>query len=348
MGSFSANSTPALGRPLNRPTALVRPRLICLLWRSAGATPHAAVGHERGEPWSRHRAGRSSSANSRPTASASSSEARGQANGATTSALILKIPHRPVASVQVGQRILQVGQLQLFDHTLNQLGVANRGRSGQPAGRAGAAPPEHRTPWRLSHLQTLERSADGRADLAEPLGQGPVTGGKDMDHECAGLLHGFPERRGRVDQAEQACRLALGDQDRGDRQAGPARRMTGGPDGDRCHQPPAQPTGRVATLGRDREGRLHLDADGFLPAGHASIVHRAGLCLDRPRLEAAAYAVAVMGWNDATTATASTSMSRSSRTSRRTSTAVLAGGCWMLTYWSRTSRTTGSWVASTR
>ena len=48
-----------------------------------------------------------------------------------------------------------------------------------------------------------------------------------------------------------------------------------------------------------------------------------------------------MGWNDATTATASTSMSRSSRTSRRTSTAVLAGGCWVLTYWSRTSRTTG-------
>jgi hypothetical protein len=35
-----------------------------------------------------------------------------------------------------------------------------------------------------------------------------------------------------------------------------------------------------------------------------------------------------MGWNDAITATASTSMSRSSWTSRRTSTAVLAGGCW--------------------
>ena len=60
------------------------------------------------------------------------------------------------------------------------------------------------------------------------------------------------------------------------------------------------------------------------------------------------HSVAVMGWNDAIAATASTSMSRSSRTSRRTSTAVLAGGCWVLMYWSRTSRTTGSWVASTR
>jgi uncharacterized protein (DUF362 family) len=53
------------------------------------------------------------------------------------------------------------------------------------------------------------------------------------------------------------------------------------------------------------------------------------------------YAVAVMGWNDAIMAIASTSMSRSSRTSRRTSTAVLAGGCWVLMYRSRTSRTTG-------
>src|SRR5919106_5147099 len=50
----------------------------------------------------------------------------------------------------------------------------------------------------------------------------------------------------------------------------------------------------------------------------------------------------------AITATASTSMSASSRNSRRTSTAVLAGGCRVLTYWSRTSRITGSWVASTR
>jgi len=64
-----------------------------------------------------------------------------------------------------------------------------------------------------------------------------------------------------VDQAEQACRLALGDQDRGDRQAGPARQLSGGPDGDRRHQPTAQPAGRVATLGRDGEGRLHGDAD---------------------------------------------------------------------------------------
>ena len=141
--------------------------------------------------------------------------------------------------------------------------------------------------------------------------KGPVTGGKEVDDECAGLLHGFPERRGRVDQAEQACRLALGDQDRGDRQAGPARRMTGGPDGDRRHQPPAQPTDRVATLGRDREGRLHLDADGFLPVGHTSIVPALPVRYDHP-LRPRAYAVAVMGWNDAITATASTSMSRSS------------------------------------
>src|SRR5215211_7491854 len=326
---------------------LSRPRLICLLWRSAGATPHAAVGHERGEPWSRHRAGRSSSASSRPTASASSSEARGQANGATTSALILKIPHRPVASVQVGQRILQVRQRQLLDHALDQLGVADRGRSGQLAGRAWAAPPEHRTPGRLGHLQALERPSDGWADLAEPLGQGPVTGGQDVDDERAGLLRGLKERRGGVDQAEQACRFALGDQDRGHRQAGPARWAPGGPDGDRCHQPPAQPAGRVATLGWDGEGRLAPDADRFLSGGHASIVP----ALPRePTTHSVptAYAVAVMGWNEAITATASTSMSRSSRTSRRTSTAVLAGGCWVLTYWSRTSRTMGSWVASTR
>jgi hypothetical protein len=48
----------------------------------------------------------------------------------------------------------------------------------------------------------------------------------------------------------------------------------------------------------------------------------------RRRGEPEFYVVAVRGWNDAITATASTSMSRSSRTSRRTSTAVLAGGCW--------------------
>jgi hypothetical protein len=48
--------------------------------------------------------------------------------------------------------------------------------------------------------------------------------------------------------------------------------LAGGPDGHRRHQPTAQPAGRVATLGRDGEGMLHPDVDGFLPAGHASIV----------------------------------------------------------------------------
>jgi hypothetical protein len=54
---------------------------------------------------------------------------------------------------------------------------------------------------------------DRRADLTEPLGQGPVTDGKNVDHKRAGLLHGFPEGGDRVDQAEQACRLPLRDQD---------------------------------------------------------------------------------------------------------------------------------------
>jgi hypothetical protein len=135
--------------------------------------------------------------------------------------VIGEITHRPVASVQVDQRILQVGQLQLLDHALDQLAMADRRRSGQPAGRSRAAPAQDRTPGRLGHLQALERASDGWADLAEPLGQGPVADGQDVDDERAGLLHGLKERRGGVDQAEQACRLALGDQDRGDRQAGP-------------------------------------------------------------------------------------------------------------------------------
>ena len=101
---------------------------------------------------------------------------------------------------------------------------------------------------------------------------------------------------------------------------------------------PGRVAGPPATIGRQR--------------AHASSVnerHR-NRCLGQLRRWCSLdfYAVEVMGWNEAITATASTSMSRSSRTSRRTSTAVLAGGCWVLTYWSRTSRTTGSWVASTR
>ena len=75
-----------------------------------------------------------------------------------------------------------------------------------------------------------------------------------------------------VDQAEQACRLASATRTEETVEAGPARQVAGGPDGDRCHQPPTQPAGRVATLRRDGEGRLQLDADGFPPGGHASKV----------------------------------------------------------------------------
>src|SRR5215207_9749767 len=124
------------------------------------------------------------------------SEARGQANGGRTSTVIGEITYRPVAAVQVGQRILQVGQLQLLDHALDQLAMADRRRSSQPAGRAGAAPTENRTPGRRGHLQALEHASDGWADLAEPLGQGPVAGGQDVDDERAALLRGRKERRG--------------------------------------------------------------------------------------------------------------------------------------------------------
>jgi hypothetical protein len=48
--------------------------------------------------------------------------------------------------MEVGQGILQVGQLQLLDHALDQLGVAGRRRSGQAAGRAGAGSAQDRTP----------------------------------------------------------------------------------------------------------------------------------------------------------------------------------------------------------
>jgi hypothetical protein len=37
-----------------------------------------------------------------------------------------EITHRPVAAMQAGQRVLQVGQLQLLDHALDQLGLADR------------------------------------------------------------------------------------------------------------------------------------------------------------------------------------------------------------------------------
>jgi hypothetical protein len=185
------------------------------------------------------------------------------------------------------------------------------------------------------------------ADLAEPLSQGPVTGGKDVDHQRAGLPRGFPERRGRVDQAEQAGRLALDTRTEETVRPAPPRGCPAVPDGDRRHQPPAQPAGRVTPLGRDGNGRLHLDADGFLPGRYASIVPPS-LLVSTACSKPASYPMPDMGWNEAITATASTSMSRSSRISRRTSTTVLAGGCWMFTYRSRTSRTTGSWVASTR
>ena len=69
------------------------------------------------------------------------------------SAVVGEIPHRPVASMQIGEGILKVGQLQLLDHTLDQLGVADRRRSGQAAGRAWTAPPKHRSPGRLGHLR---------------------------------------------------------------------------------------------------------------------------------------------------------------------------------------------------
>ena len=85
--------------------------------------------------------------------------------------------------MQVGQRILQVGQLQLLDHALDQLGVASRRRPGQAAGRSWAGPTQHRTSGRLGRLEALERASDG-GDLAEPLGQVPVAGGKDMDDDA--------------------------------------------------------------------------------------------------------------------------------------------------------------------
>ena len=92
-----------------------------------------------------------------------------------------------------------------------------------------------------------------------------------MDDERAGVLDGFPQGGGRVDQAEQVRRLALGDQNRGHCQAGPARRAAGSPDRDRRHQPPAQPAGRVATIRRDGERWLAPDADRFMTAGHTAL-----------------------------------------------------------------------------
>src|SRR4029078_7853759 len=48
------------------------------------------------------------------------------------------------------------------------------------------------------------------------------------------------------------------------------------------------------------------------------------------------------------TAIASPSIRKSSRNKRRTSTAVLAGGCRVFTNWSRIVRTTGIWLMSSR
>jgi hypothetical protein len=106
-----------------------------------------------------------------------------------------------------------------------------------------------RDPRRLGYLQTIERVTDRWADLAEPLGQRTVAFCRDVHHERVGLSHGLPERGRRIDQAEQAGRVALGDQHRGDRQASPGGRPTRRPDGDGRYQAPAQPPSRVATLG---------------------------------------------------------------------------------------------------
>jgi hypothetical protein len=109
MGSFSVNSTPALGRQLNRPTTLSRPRLICWLWRSAGKPPtydatcvRRASERRAMEPspgWEVE-LGQLSTNRLRQLVKAPE-----QANGARTSTVIGEITHRLVASVQVDQRI---------------------------------------------------------------------------------------------------------------------------------------------------------------------------------------------------------------------------------------------------
>jgi hypothetical protein len=142
-----------------------------------------------------------------------------------------------------------------------------RGTAGRPPGAA-RLPVEHRTGQGTGdavHLQTIEGALGRRADLTEPLGQGPITDGKDVDDERAGLLHSFPEGGGRVDQAEQACRLTprrLGPKrpsgrpcPAGDRQSRrcpvpPAARATGGP-------------GRGARAGRRRAAAFRC---GSVPA----------------------------------------------------------------------------------
>jgi hypothetical protein len=156
---------------------------------------------------------------------------------------------RPVGSVQVDQRVFEVVQLELHDRALDQLGVTGRHGSRQAACRPWAPAAEHGTPRRLGYLQTIERVTDRWADLAEPLGQRTVAFCRDVHHERVGLSHGLPERGRRIDQAEQAGRVALGDQHRGDRQASPGGRPTRRPDGDGRYQAPAQPPSRVATLG---------------------------------------------------------------------------------------------------
>jgi hypothetical protein len=63
-----------------------------------------------------------------------------------TSVVIREVSHRPVASMQVGQRVGEVVQLQLLDHALDQLGVADWRGSGQAACRPRAVAAEHRAP----------------------------------------------------------------------------------------------------------------------------------------------------------------------------------------------------------
>jgi hypothetical protein len=135
----------------------------------------------------------------------------------------------------------------------DQLGVTGRHGSHQAACRPWAPAAEHGTPRQLGYLQTIERVTDRWADLAEPLGQRTIAFCRDVHHERVGLSHGLSERGRRINQAEQAGRVALGDQHRGDRQASPGGRPTRRPDGDGRYQAPAQPPSRVATLGRRGE-----------------------------------------------------------------------------------------------
>ena len=157
-------------------------------------------------------------------------------------------------------------------------GSVHAGRPADPSDRATpvARSPSTSSAWPTVAEPARRQAARGRLPQAPPQGDsatcrrsnGPRIGGRTSLNRSARarsppartwttnapLSCVAPECRGGVDQAEQACRLALGDQDRGDRQAGPARQVAGGPDGDRCHQPPVQPAGRVATLGWDGEG----------------------------------------------------------------------------------------------